>query len=110
MKILVTGGAGFIGSHSIVELHHAGYQPVIIDDFSNSNRSVLEGLKKILGFEVPCYAEDCRQPEVLRRIFREEGIAGVIHFAAFKAVGESVKQPLAYYENNLGSLITLLKV
>jgi UDP-glucose 4-epimerase len=110
MKILVTGGAGFIGSHTIVELYQAGYQPVIIDDFSNSNRSVLQGLKQILGYDVPYYAEDCGQPEVLRQIFRKEGIAGVIHFAAFKAVGESVKQPLKYYENNLGSLITLLKV
>ncbi|MBC7922057.1 MAG: UDP-glucose 4-epimerase GalE [Ferruginibacter sp.] len=110
MKILVTGGAGFIGSHTIVELHQAGLEPIIVDDFSNSSRSVLEGLRNILGYEVICYAEDCNRPESLRRVFGEHDIAGVIHFAASKAVGESVQQPLKYYRNNLGSLFTLLTV
>ncbi|MBP6828055.1 MAG: UDP-glucose 4-epimerase GalE [Saprospiraceae bacterium] len=109
MKILVTGGAGFIGSHTVVALSEAGFIPVIIDDFSNSEQQALAGLEKILGFRPRCYVENCHNPEVLRRIFKEEQIAGVIHFAAFKAVGESIEEPLKYYDNNLGSLIVLLQ-
>lgn len=109
MKILVTGGAGFIGSHTVVALSEAGFIPVIIDDFSNSEQQTLSGLEKILGFAPRCYTENCHNPEVLRRIFQEEQIAGVIHFAAFKAVGESIQEPLKYYHNNLGSLIVLLQ-
>ncbi|MBL7807055.1 MAG: UDP-glucose 4-epimerase GalE [Saprospiraceae bacterium] len=107
-SILVTGGAGFIGSHTVVALAAAGYQPIIVDDFSNSEASVLAGIEKILGYQVPCYAEDCNQYQLLRKIFREHQIVGVIHFAAYKAVGESMQEPLAYYQNNLGSLITLM--
>lgn len=107
-NILVTGGAGFIGSHTVVALAEAGFNPVILDDFSNSDISVLAGLRTILGREVLCYAEDCNQYPLLRRILREKKIEGVIHFAAYKAVGESMQEPLAYYRNNLGSLITLL--
>jgi UDP-glucose 4-epimerase len=110
MKILVTGGAGFIGSHTIVELHQAGFEPVIIDDFSNSDPSALEGIGKIIGREVKTYQADCNDLGALRQIFREQEIGGVIHFAASKAVGESVKLPLKYYENNLNSLIQLIKV
>jgi UDP-glucose 4-epimerase len=110
MKILVTGGAGFIGSHTIVELDQAGYEPIIIDDFSNSAPSALEGIKQIIGKEVTHYQADCNDLSALRQIFREHEIGGVIHFAASKAVGESVKLPLKYYENNLGSLIQLIKV
>ncbi|MES2732823.1 MAG: UDP-glucose 4-epimerase GalE [Bacteroidota bacterium] len=110
MKILVTGGAGFIGSHTIVELLQAGFEPIIVDNFSNSAPSALEGLKKIIGKDVKCYTEDCNDMEAMRRIFKEQVIDGVIHFAASKAVGESVKLPLKYYENNLGSLIQLMKV
>ncbi|WP_345071935.1 UDP-glucose 4-epimerase GalE [Hymenobacter fastidiosus] len=110
-KILVTGGAGYIGSHAVVELYEAGYQPVIVDDFSNSQESVLAGLKAILGVAVPCYRIDCADAVALRGVFAQEpGIAGVIHFAAFKAVGESVSEPLKYYRNNVGSLLTLLTV
>jgi UDP-glucose 4-epimerase len=110
-KILVTGGAGYIGSHTVVELAQAGYEPVIIDDFSNSEVSALDGIKTILGREVPCHRIDCGNSEALRQVFKTEGnIAGVIHFAAFKAVGESVQKPLAYFHNNVGSLITLLQV
>lgn len=107
-KILVTGGAGFIGSHTVVALAEAGYDPVILDDFSNSDASVLSGLRDILGRDVICYPEDCNQYHRLRKILRENRIEGVIHFAAYKAVGESMQEPLAYYRNNLGSLITLL--
>ena len=109
MKILVTGGAGFIGSHTVVALVEAGFEPVIIDDFSNSQKRVLEGLEKILGQSVKCYEADCNNLETLTTIFKKEQIKGVIHFAAFKAVGESVKNPLKYYENNIGSFVTLLK-
>lgn len=110
-KILVTGGAGYIGSHTVVELAQAGYEPVIIDNFSNSEESALGGIKAILGREVPCHRIDCGDAEALRQVFKTEGnIAGVIHFAAFKAVGESVQKPLAYFHNNVGSLITLLQV
>lgn len=111
MKILVTGGAGYIGSHTVVELAQAGYEPVIIDNFSNSEESALAGIRAILGRDVPCHRIDCGDAEALRQVFKAEGnIAGVIHFAAFKAVGESVQKPLAYFHNNVGSLITLLQV
>ena len=110
MNILVTGGAGFIGSHTAVALVEAGFTPVIVDDFSNSQPSVLKGLGDILGFVPRCYTETCHNADTLRRIFREENIGGVIHFAAFKAVGESMEQPLKYYDNNLGTLVTLLQV
>ena len=110
-KILVTGGAGYIGSHAVVELYNAGYQPVIVDDFSNSQQSVLDGIRAILGVAMPCYDIDCGDAAALRGVFEQEkDVKGVIHFAAFKAVGESAQQPLAYYHNNLGSLVTLLTV
>lgn len=109
-NILVTGGAGFIGSHTVVALAEAGFRPVIIDDFSNSEKSVLDGLRQILGFEVPCYAFDCNDHAALLDVFKKENISGVIHFAASKAVGESMNEPLHYYRNNLGSMLTLLEV
>lgn len=108
MNILVTGGAGFIGSHTVVALAEAGFEPVILDDFSNADPSVLEGLRQILGKSVACHAADCSHYGALRQILKEEKIGGVIHFAALKAVGESMQEPLAYYQNNLGSLLTLL--
>jgi UDP-glucose 4-epimerase len=110
MNILVTGGAGFIGSHTVVALIEAGFTPVIIDDFSNSEPGVLEGLKKITGKAIKCYTQDCNNRETLRTLFETENIEGVIHFAACKAVGESMAFPLKYYRNNLGSLIVLLEV
>ena len=110
-KILVTGGAGYIGSHTVVELAQAGYEPIIVDDFSNSKESVLAGLRAILGHDVPCYHVDCGNADALRDVLKQEGnVQGVIHFAAFKAVGESVQKPLAYFHNNVGSLISLLQV
>ncbi|SHJ34900.1 UDP-galactose 4-epimerase [Hymenobacter daecheongensis DSM 21074] len=110
-KILVTGGAGYIGSHAVVELYQAGYQPVIVDDFSNSQESVMAGLRAILGVSVPLHRIDCNDVEAMRAVFAEEGsLRGVIHFAAYKAVGESIVKPLEYYQNNVGSLLTLLQV
>jgi UDP-glucose 4-epimerase len=110
-KILVTGGAGYIGSHTVVELAQAGYQPVIIDNFSNSEEAALAGIEAILGRPVPTHRIDCADVTALRGVFEAEpDIAGVIHFAAYKAVGESVQKPLAYFQNNVGSLLTLLQV
>ncbi|QJX46908.1 UDP-glucose 4-epimerase GalE [Hymenobacter taeanensis] len=110
-KILVTGGAGYIGSHAVVELYNAGFLPVIVDNFSNSREQVLDGLEHILGVRVPVHNVDCNDEEALRAVFAEEGnLRGVIHFAAYKAVGESVAKPLEYYRNNVGSLLALLSV
>ena len=110
-KILVTGGAGYIGSHTVVELVLSGYEPVVIDDFSNSDRLVLEKLKKITGREITCYEGDCAEEKFMAEVFRrEKGFFGVIHFAAYKAVGESVSYPLKYYANNIGSLIVIMKL
>lgn len=109
-KILITGGAGYIGSHTAVSLHEAGYTPVIVDNFSNSERSVLSGLTRIIGSEVACHEGDCNDPDFMESVFSEHDLAGVIHFAAFKAVGESTEKPLAYYQNNLGSLLVLLEL
>ncbi|QIP17287.1 UDP-glucose 4-epimerase GalE [Spirosoma aureum] len=109
-KILVTGGAGFIGSHTVVSLVEAGFEPVIVDDFSNSERSVLDGLRTILGRDVTCYTANCNDSAAMEAIFQKEAVIGVIHFAAYKAVGESVRLPLKYYRNNLDSLILLLEL
>lgn len=109
--IIVTGGAGFIGSHTVVDLVENGYEPILIDDFSNSERGVLEGLAEICGRRLRCHEIDCRDTGAVDAVFREEApIAGVIHFAAAKAVGESQRRPLHYYANNLGGLITMLEV
>ncbi|MFN6946808.1 MAG: UDP-glucose 4-epimerase GalE [Cytophagaceae bacterium] len=109
-KILVTGGAGFIGSHTVVELVNSGFEPVIIDDFSNSTPYALEGVQEILQREITCYNVDCNDYNALKDVFSKEKFDGVIHFAAYKAVGESVNNPLKYYHNNIGSLVNLLKV
>ena len=111
IKILITGGAGFIGSHTAVALHENGYLPVILDNFSNSERSVLDGLEKITGKKFPCYEGDCTDTEFVRKVFdSEDSIKGVIHFVAYKSVFESMNNPQKYYSNNLGSLTTLLGV
>lgn len=107
-KILVTGGTGFIGSHTVVELIAAGYSPIIVDDLSNSEEGVLDGIEKISGQRVPFYKLDISVEENVKRIFNEnKDITSIIHFAANKAVGESVEKPLKYYRNNLFSLIFL---
>jgi UDP-glucose 4-epimerase len=109
MKILVTGGLGFIGSHTVVELVNAGYEPIIIDDLSNSNIKILDQLEKIIGFKPAFYQLDlCDEHAVKAFAQSEPDISGIIHFAAFKAVGESVKLPLKYYRNNFYSLINIL--
>lgn len=110
-KILVTGGTGYIGSHTTVELQNAGYDVVIIDNLSNSNREVLDGIEAITG-KCPVFFEgDCTDFETLSRCFSENpGIKGIINFAASKAVGESVHKPLLYYRNNLNTLINLLEL
>ena len=110
MKILVTGGAGFIGSHTVVELVNAGHEPIIIDNFDNSAKSALKGLRNILKKTIKCYDKDCNDVKVLEQICKKENIEGIIHFAAYKAVGESVENPLKYYENNIGSTLNVLKV
>lgn len=109
-KILVTGGAGYIGSHTVVALKEANYIPVIVDNFSNAEKSVIPALEKILGEPVKLHEGDCTDSRFMEKVFAEEkDIEGVIHFAAYKAVGESVLEPLKYYENNIYSLILLLK-
>ncbi|RCH55031.1 UDP-glucose 4-epimerase GalE [Mucilaginibacter hurinus] len=108
-KILVTGGLGFIGSHTAVELVNSGYEPVIIDDLSNSNPKILDQLTKIIGYKPVFHQVDlCDEKAVANLVAKENDIAGIIHFAAFKAVGESVATPLKYYRNNFYSLINLL--
>lgn len=108
-KILVTGGAGYIGSHTVVELQNAGFEVVVVDNLSNSNEEVLDGIYRITGKRPAFEKVDCRDKEAMRSVFSHyEGIEGIIHFAASKAVGESVKKPLLYYRNNLVSLLNLL--
>ena len=108
-NILVTGGAGFIGSHAVVELHNAGFRPVIIDNFVNSERSVIANLEKIISDKLSFYEGDFQDIELLQDVADKESIDGVIHFAAHKAVGESVEKPLKYYSNNVAGLVTLLE-
>ena len=106
MNILITGAAGFIGSHTAVELLDAGHHTVLLDNFSNSSPAVLERIAEISGRRAPFYQGDIRDRALLRRVFAEQQIDSVIHFAALKAVGESVQKPLEYYDNNVsGSLV-----
>ncbi|GAB6394391.1 MAG: UDP-glucose 4-epimerase GalE [Bacteroidales bacterium] len=108
-KILVTGGAGYIGSHTAVELQAAGYEVIIIDNLSNSNEKVIDGIENISGVRPVFVRADCNNIASLRGLFfTHRGIKGIIHFAASKAVGESVHKPLAYYRNNIAPLLNLL--
>lgn len=107
--ILVTGGLGFIGSHTVVELQNSGYHVIVIDDLSNSSINVLDNIKAISGIRPSFYKIDLKIKNDVIQFFNEHQIDGIIHFAAFKAVGESVEKPLAYYENNIGSLVYLLQ-
>ena len=109
MSILITGGAGYIGSHTTVELLNAGFDVVLADDFSNSSPAVLERLEKITGKKFPFYQGSILDTDFLDKVFTNEDIELVIHFAAFKAVGESVQKPLKYYKNNINGTITLLE-
>ena len=107
--ILVTGGLGFIGSHTVVELQNSGYDVIIVDDLSNSKLDVLHNISEITGKIPKFYQSDLRVKSNITALFEENTIDGVIHFAAFKAIGESVENPLEYYDNNLGTLIFLLQ-
>ncbi len=109
-KILVTGGAGYIGSHTAVELLESGYEVVIIDNFYNSKPEAIENIKKITNKNFAFYEGDVRDKDILRVIFNEHKIEAVIHFAGYKAVGESVEKPLMYYRNNIGCTLSLLEV
>ncbi|UXX80803.1 UDP-glucose 4-epimerase GalE [Reichenbachiella carrageenanivorans] len=108
-NILVTGGLGFIGSHTCVELINAGFTPIVIDNLGNSEVWIKERIEKIVEQSITFYEGDCRDKELLNQIFTTHAIGGVIHFAAHKAVGESVSEPLKYYENNLGGLTAILE-
>ena len=108
--ILVTGGTGFIGSHTTVELQNAGYQVVIVDNLSNSNEKVVDGIEKITGVRPAFEKVDCCDFKAMEQVFNKyPHIEGIIHFAASKAVGESVEKPLLYYRNNIVSLVNLLE-
>ena len=109
MKILVTGGCGFIGSHTVVELLNRDYEVVIVDNLYNSQIDVLDKIKSITNKDVTFYEEDCCDREAMRKIFSEHTIDAVIHFAGYKAVGESVAKPLMYYRNNIDSTLVLLE-
>jgi len=110
MKVLVTGGTGYIGSHTVVELLDAGYEVVVIDNLSNSKEEVIDKIEEITGKRVPFYKGDVQDRKLLKSIFEKEHIEGVIHFAGLKAVGESVQKPILYYSNNLNSTLVLLDV
>ena len=109
-KILVTGGAGYIGSHTVVELTAAGYTPIIVDNLCNTSTQNIEGIEKIIGNKIKWHNIDCTDKKAMDKVFSEEGtIEGAIHFAAYKAVEESVQNPQKYYDNNMGSLKVLLE-
>lgn len=110
MNVLVTGGAGFIGSHTVVEFLKSGHQVIIVDNFSNSDPEVVDKLETITGRHITVYAGDVQDRGLLTRIFTENAIDAAIHFAGLKAVGESVQIPLRYYRNNLDATLTLLEV
>jgi UDP-glucose 4-epimerase len=109
-RILVTGGTGYIGSHTVVELQKAGYPVVIIDNLSNSNKEVLDGIERITGIRPDFVEADCTDTKALDKLFTDyPGIKGIINFAASKAVGESMQKPILYYRNNLATLLNLLE-
>ena len=109
MKILVTGGLGFIGSHAVVELLNDGYEVVVIDNLSNSSLDVIDKIKEITKKDFDFYQNDVCDLDALEEIFSKNKIEAVIHFAGYKAVGESVREPIMYYENNLVSTLHLCK-
>lgn len=110
MKILLAGGAGYIGSHTAVELISSGHSVIIVDNLSNSSRESVVRIERITNTTIPFYEADVRDKKALRKIFEEHTPDGVIHFAGLKAVGESVDKPLSYYENNLDSTLSLLNI
>ncbi len=108
-KILVTGGLGFIGSHTVVELQQAGFEVLVIDDLSNTRIEVLDQITSITGIRPQFFELDLKNKAEVTTFFEDQRVDGIIHFAAFKAVGESVQKPLDYYENNIGSLVYILQ-
>ena len=110
MTVLVTGGAGYIGSHTVVELLSAGHETIIVDDLSNAKGDVIDRIETITGKRPEFYQFNAADKERLRDVFANQKIDAAIHFAAFKAVGESVRKPLQYYRNNIDSALTLLEV
>ena len=110
MAVLLTGGAGYIGSHTAVEMVNAGYDVVIADNFYNSKPEAVKRVEEIVGKKIPTYELDVQDKEKLRELFRQENIEAVVHFAGLKAVGESVVKPVEYYRNNLDTTLTLLEV
>jgi len=110
MNVLVTGGAGYIGSHTVVELLNAGHTPIIVDNLSNAKEDVIDRIETITGVRPAFYRVDCTDATALAGVFQSCAVDAVIHFAAYKAVGESVKKPMMYYRNNLDSAMTLLEV
>ena len=108
--VLVSGGAGYIGSHTAVELIAAGYDVVIVDNLSNSDIAAVEGIRRITGTEIPFVEADCCDREAFRRVFERYEFDSVIHFAASKAVNESVRKPLEYYGNNLTSFMNVISL
>ena len=110
MAVLVTGGAGFIGSHTCIELLEAGYQVVVVDNLCNSSAEALKRVEQITGKKVTFYQEDLLDHEAIEKIFEQEEIESVIHFAGLKAVGESVQKPLEYYYNNITGTLILCDV
>ena len=111
MKILVTGGAGYIGTHTLIELHKAGHETVVVDNLANSQKESLKRVSELIGgVDIPFYEVDIRDREGLNRVFQEHKFDACIHFAGLKAVGESVEKPLEYYENNMSGTFVLLDV
>ena len=110
MAILVTGGAGYIGSHTVVELQNAGYDVVVVDNLSNSSEKSLKRVEAITGKPVKFYKADILDREALEEIFAKENLDSCIHFAGLKAVGESVQKPWEYYQNNIAGTLTLVDV
>ena len=109
MRIIVTGGAGYIGSHTVVELIHSGFKPIILDNLSNTDVSNIKGIKKITNQKVKFYNINCTDSNAVKSVFeKEKDILGLIHFAAFKSVEESVRLPEKYFRNNVGSLEVIL--
>ncbi|MBO5525322.1 MAG: UDP-glucose 4-epimerase GalE [Clostridia bacterium] len=110
MKILVTGGAGYIGSHTVLALIEAGHEPIVVDNFCNSSEKSLKAVSRLAGKDVPCYRVDIRDREGLEKVFAEHTFDACIHFAGLKCVPESTRLPLKYYENNLAGSLTLFGV
>ena len=110
MAVLLTGGAGYIGSHTAVELCSAGYEVVVADNFSNSSPEAIRRVERITGKKIKLYEVDVCEKQALARVFAENSIDCAVHFAGLKAVGESVRVPLAYYRNNIDSTLTLLEL